>query len=470
MGIDRTIDITAEQRDTILRLLNRYLPGTAAWVYGSRAKWTSRPQSDLDLVVFAKPGQSSQVAALREAFEESDLPFRVDLFVWDKVPESFRPEIEREHVVLVSAQSSVGEELIAKQLGSNTIIVMGQSPAGDTCNIHGEGVPLLNGPTEFGSHHPEPVQFTTDPRKLAQPGDLLFCVRGSTTGRMNWADQQYAIGRGIAAIRHKSGAVLQPFVRAAVEFSLPDILTQATGSTFPNVSARQLMGLWWPPLTLPEQRAIAHVLGTLDDKIELNRRMNETLEAMARAIFKDWFVDFGPTRAKMEGQEPYLPPEIWNLFPDALDDEGKPEGWLNYSARDLFEFNPHESLRKGTDAPYLDMAALPTVGLAASLPGRREYKSGSKFKDGDTLFARITPCLENGKTAYVFGLGDKVIGAGSTEFIVIRSRTPVPQPASYFLARDPEFRAHAERSMTGTSGRQRARFRRIKSAQGHCTD
>ena len=80
-----------------------------------------------------------------------------------------------------------------------------------------------------------------------------------------------------------------------------------------------------PPL--PEQRAIAHILGTLDDKIELNRRMNETLEAMARALFKDWFVDFGPTRAKIEGRDPYLAPEIWDLFPGKLDEDGKPEGW-----------------------------------------------------------------------------------------------------------------------------------------------
>ena len=78
---------------------------------------------------------------------------------------------------------------------------------------------------------------------------------------------------------------------------------------------------------LAEQEAIASVLGALDDKIELNRRMNETLEAMARAIFKDWFVDFGPTRAKMEGRAAYLASEIWSLFPDRLDAQGKPEGW-----------------------------------------------------------------------------------------------------------------------------------------------
>ena len=205
-------------------------------------------------------------------------------------------------------------------------IVMGQSPPGDKVS-HDTGVPLLNGPTEFGFHHPTPIQFTVDARKIAQPGDLLFCVRGSTTGRMNWADQKYAIGRGVAAIRHRWAPKLQPFVRAVIEFELPDLLAQATGSTFPNVSASQLAAIPYPSLSTVEQHAIAHILGTLDDKIALNRRMNETLEAMARALFKDWFVDFGPTRAKIEGRNPYLAPEIWDLFPEELDEDGKPEGW-----------------------------------------------------------------------------------------------------------------------------------------------
>ena len=77
------------------------------------------------------------------------------------------------------------------------------------------------------------------------------------------------------------------------------------------------------PANVTEQRAIAHILGTLDDKIELNRRMNETLEAMARALFKSWFVDFDPVRAKMEGRDPYLNSEISSLFPGTFDEEGK---------------------------------------------------------------------------------------------------------------------------------------------------
>ena len=101
MGLDQAIDLTPEERQTVLSLLERHLPGTAAWVYGSRAKWTSRPQSDLDIVVFATPEQQRQVGDLREALEESNLPFRVDLFVWDEVPDSFRAHIETSHVVLM---------------------------------------------------------------------------------------------------------------------------------------------------------------------------------------------------------------------------------------------------------------------------------------------------------------------------------------------------------------------------------
>ncbi len=106
-----------------------------------------------------------------------------------------------------------------------------------------------------------------------------------------------------------------------------EIRGSASGSAQPilNKSAFGRLEIELP--SPAEQRAIAHILGTLDDKIELNRRRNQTLEAMARALFKDWFVDFGPVRAKMEGRTPYLPADLWQLLPDRLDDEGKPEGW-----------------------------------------------------------------------------------------------------------------------------------------------
>lgn len=112
VDVDRTIDITAGQRKAVLALLEKHLPNTTTWVYGSRVNWTARPQSDLDMVVFASPAQSNRVAELREAFEESDLPFRVDLFVWGDVPESFREQTESDHVVLINREkcSSSGFE------------------------------------------------------------------------------------------------------------------------------------------------------------------------------------------------------------------------------------------------------------------------------------------------------------------------------------------------------------------------
>lgn len=206
----------------------------------------------------------------------------------------------------------------------------------------------------------------------------------------------------------------------------------------------------------PEQLEMAGILSTLDDKIELNRRMNETLEAQARALFRDWFVDFGPVKAKMAQDIPYLPPDLWSLFPNRLDDDGVPEGWAMSSLDQIIEFNPREILTKGKDAPYLAMANLPTRGSRTDNPVRRPFASGSKFRNGDALLARITPCLENGKTAFVDCLAAGIVGWGSTEFIVMRSKPPVPRQVAYLIARDPEFRAAAIQSMSGTSGRQRA--------------
>lgn len=169
---------------------------------------------------------------------------------------------------------------------------MGQSPPGESCNEIGNGTPLLNGPTEFGASTPTPVQYTTNAKKYSEPSDILFCVRGSTTGRMNWSDRVYAIGRGLAALRHKRGEKYRYFLKALIEYQLPFLLQSATGSTFPNVSKEQLNRL---PITVPDlgvQETISEILSSLDDKIELNNKINQELEALAQAIFKHWFIDF----------------------------------------------------------------------------------------------------------------------------------------------------------------------------------
>ena len=142
-----------------------------------------------------------------------------------------------------------------------------------------------------------------------------------------------------------------------------------------------------PPLS--EQHAIAHILGTLDDKIELNRRINETLEAMAQALFKDWFVDFGPTRAKIEGRDPYLAPEIWDLFPDKLDEDEKPEGWELRSLSDFANVvygAPFAS--KQFNADKIGVPLIRIRDLATHEPGvstEQVHKKGHLIEPGDIV-------------------------------------------------------------------------------------
>ena len=339
-----------------------------------------------------------------------------------------------------------------------------------TENFVAAGVPVIRGCNlTSGRFHAEDFVFLTEEKANdlananAFPSDIVFTHRG-TLGQVGLISEapfpRYVVSQSQMKLTCDPTRAIPEFIY--YYFKSPagqHALLMNTSQTGVPAISRPVTSLKSIQLSLPplrEQRAIAHILGTLDDKIELNRRRNQTLEAMARALFKDWFVDFGPVRAKLEGREPYLPADLWQLFPDRLDDEGKPEGWEMVPASELIELNPTEPLRKGTPAPYLDMASLPTSGSWPEPPVIRDFGSGMRFRNGDTLLARITPCLENGKTAFVQCLPDDTVGWGSTEYIVMRPKAPVPAGYAYLLARDDAFREHAIRSMTGTSGRQRA--------------
>ena len=232
-----------------------------------------------------------------------------------------------------------------------------------------------------------------------------------------------------------------------------------TGTAQPKLSQSNLKAIKLSLPPFPTQRKIAAILSTLDDKIELNQQMNETLEAMARAIFKSWFVDFDPVRAKMEGRMPVgMDAATATLFPSAFQDSplGEiPEGWEVVSLPEAIEVNPRRVLKKGSTAPYLHMQNLPTQGHRPDNWTRREFNSGTKFINGDTLLARITPCLENGKTGFVDFLAEGEVGWGSTEYIVFRPKSPLPVEFGYYLARSNDLRTFAIHNMTGTTGRQR---------------
>ena len=193
-----------------------------------------------------------------------------------------------------------------------------------------------------------------------------------------------------------------------------------------------------PPLT--EQQAIAHVLGTLDDKIELNRRMNRTLEQMARAIFQDWFVDFGPTRAKTEGQEPYLPPELWDLFPDELADSelGEiPEGWEVKTLSEFASLNP-ESWSKSSlpyEIEYVDLANTKWGTITSTQHFPRESapsRARRVLRVGDTIIGTVRP--GNGS----FSLVGRDSLTGSTGFAALRPKHQQFRELIYLAASHPD--------------------------------
>jgi len=174
--------------------------------------------------------------------------------------------------------------------------------------------------------------------RLVPAGAVLLSTR-APIGYVALAKNSIATNQGFRNLVVRHG-VHPEYLYYWLKDSTEELERHASGSTFRELSGSSLKNIRIPLPPLPEQRAIAHILGTLDDKIELNRRMNETLEAMAQAIFKDWFVDFGPVRAKMKGRDTGLPEDIADLFPDRMigSDVGQiPEGWEAGHLADEFE-------------------------------------------------------------------------------------------------------------------------------------
>ena len=167
-------------------------------------------------------------------------------------------------------------------------ITMGTSPKGTTYNHESLGLPLLNGPTEFGEVHPHCTLYTTDSKKECKTGDLIFCVRASA-GRMNWADQLYSLGRGVCSIRGETPLGTK-YIRYCIEWKLNSLLNLAGGSTYPNLTKDMIRD--FPIPYLKSRHKIAAVLSAYDDLIENNTRRIEILEEMARTIYREWFVEF----------------------------------------------------------------------------------------------------------------------------------------------------------------------------------
>ncbi|MBP8532157.1 restriction endonuclease subunit S [Streptomyces sp. MK37H] len=264
-------------------------------------------------------------------------------------------------------------------------------------------------------------------RYLLAAGDIVYSRRGDVERRALVRPEQegWLCGTGCLRIRPGNGINSAYLSYYLGHSSVRQWIKQhAVGATMPNLNTKILGAV---PVVAPpwrEQESIAAALGALDDKIAVNERIAITYE------------------------------QLLKLQVERMGLEVDPDPATAVPVTEFVHFNPKVP-KPSSEAVYVDMAALSTNRAGISAWARREPKGGTRFVNGDTLLARITPCLENGKTGYIDFMEDGEIGAGSTEFIVMRSARGVPPEFTYFLARSNRFREHAIRNMAGSSGRQR---------------
>ena len=280
------------------------------------------------------------------------------------------PESEQNYTVVHSPQIQLSREKWQRYevsvLIEEEILVIGDGYRAKNSELSAGGIPFARaGNIRDGFQFSDADHFPEDQlhkvgEKISRPGDTVFTSKG-TVGRFAFVTEdtprfvyspQLSFWRPLNADAIES-RFLHYWLRSGEFYSqFKSVSGQTDMAEYVSLRDQRRMYVTLPPL--PEQHSIAHILGTLDDKIELNRRMNQTLEEMARAIFKDWFIDFGPTRAKMEGQEPYLPAKVWSLFPDRLVDSELgpiPESWEVKPLGDLIELAYGKALRAANRNP-----------------------------------------------------------------------------------------------------------------------
>ena len=297
------------------------------------------------------------------------------------------------------------------------------------------GVPLISvGEVGYGSlqvHEKTPrvPQAVVDrlPEYVLESGDIVFGRKGAVDRCALVKPYQAGWFLGSDGIRLRLPETVDPrFI--AFQLQSPGtrawLVQHATGTTMPSLNQAIIERI---PLRIPplhQQRAIAQVLGTLDDKIELNRRMSETLEAMARALFKSWFVDFDPVRAKAEGRDPGLPKPLADLFPARLVDSelGEiPEGWEVGTLGDVAE-SPRRSLQPheiSADTAYIALEHMPRRCIALSdwVSGDGIASNKFEFKRGEILFGKLRPYFHKVGVA-------PIDGVCSTDIVVISPQEP----------------------------------------------
>ena len=299
--------------------------------------------------------------------------------------------------------------------------------------------------------------------------DVVMTTRGTIGNVAYYGDhisyEHIRINSGMVILRAEAKKLDPYFLYSFLRSDLfkKQTRSQGSGSAQPQLPIGSLRNIVIPQLDFSDQQDIGKVLATLDAKIELNNRINKELEGMAKLLYDYWFVqfDFPITAAQATAmRKPHLKGKPYRasggkmIYSEALKRE-IPEVWVPGAADSLFSFNPSVTLKDGTVAGFFDMDAVPTRGFMTKKVQRKAFSGGTKFANGDVVVARITPCLENGKTALITQLEDGQTGFGSTEFIVMRGK---PRSLSAFgacIARSEHYRKFAILNMTGTSGRKR---------------
>jgi type I restriction enzyme S subunit len=261
------------------------------------------------------------------------------------------------------------------RLGDVAEIIMGQSPKSEYYNTTGNGIPFLQGNRTFGMKYPIFDTFTTSLTKRAEPNDIIMSVR-APVGEVNITPITMCLGRGVCALRMKNKE--QEFLYYLIKANIHKLLNKQNGTTFGSVNHKDIYNLdiHLPPL--PTQRAIAATLSCLDDKIELNNRVNTNLEAQAQAVFKSWFVDFEPLK---DGE--FVDSELGRI----------PKGWRVGTLNDLcFYSNTKTTVNNLTDITYISTEnMLPNKAgytRATSLPSIVQTQ---EILQGDILVSNIRP-------------------------------------------------------------------------------
>jgi type I restriction enzyme S subunit len=355
----------------------------------------------------------------------------------------------------------------------------------DIADVQGGGTPSTKDPSNFGGDIPwlTPKDLAGSHNRYIARGELNLSQKGlressakllptnsvlvssrAPIGYVAIAKNPIATNQGFRNLVLKPGFDPE-YVYYWLTAHVSDLERLANGSTFMELSGSSLKQIAISTPSFPEQRAIAHILGTLDDKIELNRRMNETLEAMARALFKSWFIDFDPVHAKAEDRDPGLPAGVAALFPDSFQDSDLgevPEGWAVRSLGELIKTVKGCSY-KSDDLVDSDTALVTLKSFARGggyrLDGLKSFAGSYRPEQVATPGELVIACTDVTQAAGVIGRTAVVRGTRAYRVLVASLDTLIVRPNSqdmtrsflYFLGRTDDFVAHTYSHTTGTT-------------------